>query len=70
MIVFVPVSINDDFYCTQFFQVCFFSNPKDFKRLKSCIVCYFWSFNFRNKFSIFQEYSKNTQIQVNILPFS
>ena len=36
----------------------------------SCIVCNFWSSNFRNKVSIFQEYSKNTQIQVNILPFS
>ena len=37
---------------------------------QSCIVCNFLSSNFRNKVSIFQEYSKNTQIQVNILPFS
>ena len=37
---------------------------------QSCIVCNFWSSNFRNKVSIFQEYSKNTQIQVNSLPFS
>ena len=34
-----------------------------------CIVCNFSSSNFRNNVSIFQENSKNTQIQVNILPF-
>ena len=34
------------------------------------IACNFWYSNFGNKVSIFQEYSKNTQIQVNILPFS
>ena len=36
--------------------------------LKSCIVCNFWSFNFRTYVSIFQEDSKITKIQVNILP--
>ena len=36
----------------------------------SCIVCNFWSFYFRNYVSIFQEHSKNTKIQVYILPFS
>ena len=36
----------------------------------SCIVCNFWSFHFRNNVSIFQEHSKNTKIQVYILPIS
>ena len=36
----------------------------------SCIVCNFWSSNFGKKVFIFQKYSKNAQIQVNILPFS
>ena len=30
----------------------------------------FWSSNFRNNAFIFQKHNKNTQIQVNILPFS
>ena len=34
------------------------------------MVCNFWSSNFRNNVSIFQEHGKNTQTQVNILPFS
>ena len=38
--------------------------------IQSCIVCNFSSFNFRNKVSIFQECSRNPQIQVKILPFS
>ena len=37
---------------------------------KSCIVCNFWSFNFRTKISIFQEQIKKTKIQVYILPIS
>ena len=34
------------------------------------MVCNFWSSYFRNNVSIFQEYGKNTQIQVNNLQFS
>ena len=30
----------------------------------------FWSFHFKNNVFIFQEHSKNTKIQVYILPFS
>ena len=41
-----------------------------FDRYKSCIVCNFWSFNFRTNVSIFQEHSKKTKIQVYILSIS
>ena len=37
---------------------------------KSCIACNFLFSYFRNNVFIFQEHNKNTQIQVNILPFS
>ena len=40
------------------------------KEGKSCIVCNFWSFDFRTYVSIFQEHSKKTKIQVYILPIS
>ena len=47
---------------------CIKSMEKFQLRIKAA-VCNFW-YSYGNKVSIFQENSKNTQIQVNILPFS
>ena len=35
-----------------------------------CIICNFWSYDFRNNVSIFQEHSKKTKIQEYILAIS
>ena len=43
---------------------------KKYQFLNKSIWIYISGNYFGNKVSIFQEYSRNTQIQVNILPFS